>query len=180
MANESHLTILMESVSGWNKWRAENPALKPDLTRSDLVETNLSRANLSEANLSKANFARANLAWADLSRAKLYDAKLYGTNFYGANLTGADFCRSNLYGANLSRADLARINFSYSSMHCTIFGSIDLSEAEGLDTVVHKGPPTIGIDSIFRSKGKIPEIFLRGAGVPGRFITYMRSLVVNR
>jgi hypothetical protein len=44
---------------------------------------------------------------------------------------------------------------------------------------MHDGPSTIGIDSIFRSKGKIPEIFLRGAGVPEGFITYMKSLVVN-
>jgi hypothetical protein len=41
------------------------------------------------------------------------------------------------------------------------------------------GPSTIGIDTIYRSKGKIPEGFLRGAGVPEEFITYMRSLVAN-
>ena len=58
-------------------------------------------------------------------------------------------------------------------------GNVDLSEAEGLETVVHTGPSTVGIDSIFRSKGKIPEIFLRGAGVPDGFITFMKSLVVN-
>jgi hypothetical protein len=27
------------------------------------------------------------------------------------------------------------------------------------------------------SKGKIPEVFLRGAGVPEEFITYMKSLI---
>jgi hypothetical protein len=64
-------------------------------------------------------------------------------------------------------------------MYRTIFGNVDLSEARGLETVIHAGPSTIGIDSIFRSKGKIPEIFLRGAGVPDGFITYMKSLVVN-
>ncbi len=64
-------------------------------------------------------------------------------------------------------------------MYRTILGNVDLSEAKGLETVVHAGPSTIGIDSIFRSKGKIPEIFLRGAGVPEGFINYMKSLVVN-
>jgi hypothetical protein len=70
-------------------------------------------------------------------------------------------------------------NFFGAIMSNTIFGNVDLSEAVGLETVVHGGPSTIGIDSIFRSKGKIPEIFLRGAGVPEGFITFMKSLVVN-
>jgi len=30
--------------------------------------------------------------------------------------------------------------------------------------------------AIYKSKGKIPEVFLRGAGVPDNFITYMGSL----
>ena len=41
----------------------------------------------------------------------------------------------------------------------------------------HVGPSTIGIDTIYKSKGNIPEVFLRGAGVPEDFIVYMRSLV---
>ena len=41
----------------------------------------------------------------------------------------------------------------------------------------HRGPSTIGIDTIYRSKGNIPEVFLRGAGVPEDFIVYMRSRV---
>ena len=43
--------------------------------------------------------------------------------------------------------------------------------------MTHEGPSTIGIDTIYASRGKIPEVFLRGAGVPDEFITYMRSLV---
>jgi len=49
--------------------------------------------------------------------------------------------------------------------------------AKGLDTVIHLGPSAIGIDTIYRSKGNIPEVFLRGAGVPDSFIEYMASLV---
>ena len=39
------------------------------------------------------------------------------------------------------------------------------------------GPSTIGIDTLYRSHGNIPEVFLRGAGVPDEMITYMKSLV---
>ncbi len=41
----------------------------------------------------------------------------------------------------------------------------------------HRAPSTLGIDTIYKSKGNIPEVFLRGCGVPADFITYMRSLV---
>jgi hypothetical protein len=40
-----------------------------------------------------------------------------------------------------------------------------------------KEPSTIGIETIYRSKGHIPETFLRGAGVPDDFMVYMHSLI---
>jgi hypothetical protein len=46
-----------------------------------------------------------------------------------------------------------------------------------LEAVIHEGPSSIGIDTIYKSKGKIPHAFLRGAGVPENFIEYMASLV---
>ena len=41
----------------------------------------------------------------------------------------------------------------------------------------HRGPSIISVDTIHRAKGDIPEDFLKGAGVPDDFITYMKSLV---
>jgi hypothetical protein len=111
----------------------------------------------------------ANLSGANLSSSNLFEASFVLANLPGANLTGA----------RLQRVDLKQSDLSYSRMDGTIFGDVDLSETRGLESVIHDGPLTIGIDSIFRSKGKIPQIFLRGAGVPEGFITYMKSLVVN-
>ena len=62
-------------------------------------------------------------------------------------------------------------------MGWTVFGAVDLSVVKGLESVIHAGPSTIGIDTVYASQGRIPEVFLRGAGVPDEFITYMRSLV---
>ena len=36
----------------------------------------------------------------------------------------------------------------------------------------------IGIDTVLLSNGKIPEAFLKGAGLPDSFIDYMQSLTV--
>jgi hypothetical protein len=52
-----------------------------------------------------------------------------------------------------------------------------LSRTIGLETLIHQGPSSIGIDTIYKSKGKIPHVFLRGCGVPENFIEYMASLV---
>jgi hypothetical protein len=52
-----------------------------------------------------------------------------------------------------------------------------LSTIKGLETVIHDGPSTIGIDTLYNSQGKIPEVFLRGCGVPENLIIYLPSLV---
>jgi uncharacterized protein YjbI with pentapeptide repeats len=136
-----------------------------NLIGTDLAEAILSRADLSQANLSGANLSGAILMQADLSEATLP----------GADLSGAD-----LTGAILSRVDLSGVILSAVSMASTIFVDVDLSTALGLDTVVHHGPSTIGIDTLYRSQGNIPEVFLRGAGVPDEMIAYMKSLVGRR
>ena len=88
------------------------------------------------------------------------------------DLREADLRGANLRGANLGGADLTQALIAD-----TTFGNNDLSEVKGLETVRHVGPSTIGIDTIYKSKGKIPEVFLRGCGVPEDFIVYMKSLV---
>lgn len=40
---------------------------------------------------------------------------------------------------------------------------------------MHSYPSTIGIDTLYKSAGKIPEAFLRGCGVPEDFITFIPS-----
>jgi len=45
--------------------------------------------------------------------------------------------------------------------------------------VKHDGPSTLGIDTLYRSEGKIPEVFLRDVVVPDAFIEYVRSLTAQ-
>jgi len=102
-------------------------------------------------------------------------------NFWDANLSdsrlqGADLSYACLRGADLSRTSLSGADFTGASIGYTSFGDTDLSDVKGLETVQHKGPSTIGINTIYKSKGKIPPEFLRRAGVPENFIEYMGSL----
>ena len=51
-------------------------------------------------------------------------------------------------------------------MFDTVFRRVDLSHTRGLETIVHDGPSTIGIDTLLRSRGKVPLGFLLGTGIP--------------
>ena len=112
------------------------------------------------------------LGGADLTGEILIQADLTRADLRAASLGGAF-----LGGADLSRADLHNSDFSDARVGATVFGDNDLSTVKGLETVRHLGPSTIGIDTIYRSKGDIPDEFLRGAGVPDDFIAYIKSLV---
>lgn len=182
MANPEHLRILKQGVEAWNKWRLENRDVYPDL---------------SGAHLSKADLNGAYLRWADLSGAHLNQARLIGAylgqvhlngaDLTGANLTEADLSETDLIGAHLNSTSLlytnfylarvAQADFTEARLEYTMFADTDLSEAIGLETVRHDGPSTIGTDTIFKSKGQIPEVFLRGAGVPEVLIAYLPSLL---
>ncbi len=198
MANQEHLDLLKQGVEIWNQWRNEHARMGPDLSKANLAGVNLSHANLAETDFTSANLTGANLVYATLSKAKLWNAKLSRTDLRGAKLRGTDLSGADLYDAdlsytylrgtvlreanlrqaNLNRAfNLGEADLSRAVIGWTIFGDVDLSGTKGLETVTHKGPSTIGIDAIYRSHGKIPEAFLKGAGVDDTFITYIRSLV---
>jgi hypothetical protein len=136
---------------------------------SDLSGADLTGAEFSNVDLSHALLCNANLRNAYFSVARLVDVNLMSADLNSARLAYADLTRATLYSANFTDVML-----SYSS-----FGANDLSGVKGLGTVIHVAPSHIGIDTIYRSKGLIPEQFLRGCGVPEDFLTYMRSLVAH-
>jgi hypothetical protein len=59
----------------------------------------------------------------------------------------------------------------------TTLSSVDLSAANGLDSVVHVRPSHLSVDTLYRSNNKIPEVFLRGVGLPENLINFWRSLL---
>jgi uncharacterized protein YjbI with pentapeptide repeats len=173
-----------------------------NLSGANLGEVNLGGANLSEADMSGADLRRADLMAAYIGVAKLVGANLNaimlsGATLTGADLSGADLTGARLIGAKLSEVNLTRVNLSgavlfRTDLHAanlreaylgqallfqTAFDNLDLSQAKGLELCEHRGPSSIGIDTLFKSQGNIPEVFLRGCGVPEQFITYAQSLV---
>ena len=152
---------------------------KVNLCDADLRGADLSGADLRGADLRMADARGANFSRADLQKSSLVSVLFEQVDLSEANLFEADLGGADLYRANLTGAALRQANFGGATAWYTIFGSVDLSAVKGLDAVEHAAPSTVGIDTIYLSKGNIPEVFLRGAGVPEDFIVYMRSLAAN-
>ncbi len=159
-----------------------------DLTGADLSSAFLALANLQcaylasaqlrDANLHCADLRRADLTGADLTGANLKNAALHSAKLRRANLTRSDLTEALLDDADLSGADLTGADLTGASCNLTVFANLDLTMTVGLDRIEHLGPSTLGSDTLFRSKGKIPEVFLRGCGVPDSLIQSL-PLILN-
>jgi hypothetical protein len=150
-----------------------------NLSGAKLIEAYLFGADLTRADLTRADLSAVDLNTAILVRAKLIEAILSDVDLFGADLTGADLTGATLYRANLSRAILTGATLSKARIEGTTFGDADLRDVNGLETIIHHGPSTIGIDTIVHSAGALPEVFLRGAGIPEPFIIYIHSLITR-
>jgi hypothetical protein len=158
-----------DGIGKWNRWRNQEEEIidlrgadlrGADLRGADLSGADLSGADLSVADLRGANFSisdlyDADLSGADLRDADLHDADLRDTDLRCTNLTSANFTSANLRGADLSQAVCGYISF----------GLVDLSEVKGLESIRHDGPSTVGIDTLALTRGKLPDVFLRGCGL---------------
>jgi TIR domain/Pentapeptide repeats (8 copies) len=117
------------------------------------------------------------LGGADLRGARLHQADLSGADLSGAILTDTDLTGADLRHANFNSAEFSGANLRGAACWRTVFADVDFSGTKGLGGIFHEGPSTVGIDTLFRSHGKIPEAFLRGCGAPETLIAYLPSIM---
>jgi uncharacterized protein YjbI with pentapeptide repeats len=156
-----------------------------DFEDASLIFNKLERVNLRKANLKNVWLNNCQLDESILDGVNLRDSKLKHCKFAKANLrnvnfgnvsmmendfTNADLSNAVLTGTRLnlsifSSATLTDVNFAKAKMGRTLLVNSDLSEAKNLESVEHEAPSTIGLDTLVKSKGKIPEAFLKGCGL---------------
>lgn len=127
-----HLARLGEGVAAWNRWRAENPGLRPvldgaalegaalagyDLHDAQLLDTLLCDADLDGANLRGARIERclfngARLGSADLRGAVGFSARFIGCDLRQCRFGGGGFFDGMFWDADLRGCDLRHCNFS--------------------------------------------------------------------
>ena len=199
-ANLTEVIFTGENVTGANFAGANLTKanfIKANLAGATLSNAKLFSANLSEACFTDANFHKADLSHAILRGANLANAHLFIANFDDAKLNGAKLNEADIRGAKFRRTDLSEVNLNGAQLLDTIFDScvlkntdftrcflgytvfsfVDLKEIIGIETINHTAPSSIGIETLYISEGKLPEVFIRGCGVPDSFINYIPSLV---
>lgn len=134
MANQELKSIIQQGVNVWNRWRSNNPDVRPnltwiDLSGADLSEIDLSGADLSNSCLRNTTLKKSNLSYAVLNYADIRNAKMEKANFNQTVLKGVNFTGTNLSGANFNNTDLEESNFSRSNLSKTKFIDSNLINA---------------------------------------------------
>ncbi len=165
MADPALIRLLQQGSTAWNCWREKRPDIEPDLRKADLHETQLSGIN----------FDRTRLDGADLRNAHLRSASLKAASLSQADLRGAKLRNAWLHRTLFKETLLEKTNFYHARVLETMFLNVDLSASINLEHVFHLGPSTIGLDTIERSRGNIPDVFLRGAGVSEQLLACLHA-----
>lgn len=143
MANEEHLAELLKGVEAWNKWREENPKVRPDFRGA-----NINEADLRKANFRRADFKGADLTGADIRQADLADAYLRGVRM-GSYRRRSERCdtpsklgqaglKTAPYPADLRESNLKGANLSEADLRCVDLRDANLSHARLDDALLHK------------------------------------------
>jgi TIR domain/Pentapeptide repeats (8 copies) len=170
-----------KGVAEWNEQRQRRKGYhysrETDFSGEYLDYADLTGADLSGVNLINASLMNVNLFNARLSGTDLSSANLFNSNFSFADLSLAKLTAAVLFNTNFSSASLDNTDFSFATCGSTIFANVDLCTTRGLESIGHDAPSTLGIDTLFRSNGNIPEAFLRGCGVPEHLIENQKALI---
>jgi hypothetical protein len=172
-----------EATREWNRRREEDEKiLQVDLRYAELGGAYLNDADLTNIDLRGADLRDARLQGAVLDGAflggvNLTNSDLFGADLSDADLSGADLSGAYLGGVNLSGADLSGADFTFATCSFTKIVRVDLSRVKGLEWIKHEAPSTVDVDTLVLSRGRIPEAFLRGCGVPETLIAYLPSII---
>ncbi|MCE1248443.1 MAG: pentapeptide repeat-containing protein [Firmicutes bacterium] len=139
--NPEHLALLKQSIQEFNKWRADNWNIKPDLSGADLRGMNLFQANLTDTNLSSADLSDAILVSAearsaDFDHTNLAGAQCQGVNFSLSNMTRASFHGANLTGTSLQNCCLVEVDFTEADCTGALFNNSNLQNSTFYDAKV--------------------------------------------
>ncbi len=129
MASDTHLARLKEGAAAWNRWRREEPLVRPDLQGLTL---SLAQKQWGETSGGPINLAQSMMREADLRYATLIDADLAGATLVGADLSGARLRNANLRNANLAHARFDNADLAGAHLAGATLSGADLSGARNL------------------------------------------------
>jgi uncharacterized protein YjbI with pentapeptide repeats len=150
--NKQHTNLLFTGHENWNKWRIENPNIKPELVWAQLDGLDLSYYNFKDGDFNGASLHGTNFSYSNLENTNLQNVIADNAIFIGANLNDvqasnmqacnadfenailtnwitydAKFYDSNFENANLSNSELSGCEFNTANLECVNFEFCDLT-----------------------------------------------------
>jgi len=149
MAIPEHVAIFKQGTEVWNKWRKENPKIKPDLSEyqcKDFGEASILHQLIDETDPwhKVVNSNTVTFTITQVKMQKLIQTKndeplgLVGINLQGVNLHKAVLVDENLLYADFRDANLSLANLSGSCLAKCNFNNADLSYAYIIDSDITK------------------------------------------
>jgi uncharacterized protein YjbI with pentapeptide repeats len=142
-----------------------------DMTDATFTGARMHGCSIFAGSLFRTNFKGAELG--DLALKNLFlqqvsfrSAICRSISFEGTPLEDVDFTCAVLATTSFTNIPRCTGTFHRASMIQNVWSDTDLRGARHLETVAHRGPSTIGIDTLYKSRGDIPDQFLRACGVP--------------
>ncbi len=150
MANPEHLAKLNQGVEAWNRWRAENPSVTPDLQK----------AQIDIADLKGINFKGAGLRWAWFKTADMTGANLQDADFGYAHVAYSKMDGANLTGAYFREAACMSLSLRGANCHHAIFSGASLIDADLSDAMLEAARIS---DRAIVTQAKLHNAHLAGA-----------------
>ncbi|MFC1512351.1 toll/interleukin-1 receptor domain-containing protein, partial [Candidatus Latescibacterota bacterium] len=157
-----------------------------ELKGIDLSCTDLSYSYFKSCILDNVNFCGSNCLNVKFINTTILGCIFKDVNFQVAYFTDSIIASCDLSGANFNQTIFLRAFFRSAKLNKavfkgpilshTTFSDLDLRNVKGLDTIIHFGASTIGIDTLEKSAGNIPEVFMRGCGLSNELIKFASSL----
>ena len=195
------IKLLNCEAAVWDKWRDDNPSIRPDLCGIDLSGKDLSGrdfhyvnfqnailigTNFSDCNLSSANFTAAQMQnctinhtlaeWADFSDACLDNATLMGSCFEKASMERVSMHKVNAARSSFLGACLRGAALDKARLGLTLFVDTNLYGATGLESCEHGSFSYIDHRTVAQS-GEVDAAFMEGCGLPEPLIRHYPDLV---
>jgi len=196
MVNPEHEAVVRKGAASIKEWRRKHPGQILNLMEANLSEIDLSGANLMlailvdanlfEANLSGAKFKLANLSRANLSEANLSKADLSWTTLAFVKLLETNLSNTDLQVTTLAHVDASKVNITGAKVGYTKLAGCNLAHCVGLETVKHKGPSNIDIETLiksFKASGNCltPELktFFLNSGIPKELLDELPRILAE-
>jgi uncharacterized protein YjbI with pentapeptide repeats len=145
MANKEHFDILCKGVNYWNKWREQNPIIRPDFKGRNQGSmwnivlqsmVNVLRESTSDevddeelANIAQEMLKGMRIEY-NAKSAMIEDFEKEDGDFYEIDFNKADFRNANFSNARFNGANLIEVDFSECDLRSANFSEAILTEAK--------------------------------------------------